>query len=85
VPWFLVLFVVFAAVNSLGFIPAATLDLVRRLDLWLLCVGMAGVGIQIAFSDLRAAGLKPVVAGVAQWIFLSVLSYALARWLCGPA
>jgi uncharacterized integral membrane protein (TIGR00698 family) len=85
VPWFLALFVVFAAVNSLGWISAATLDLVRRADLWLLCVGMAGVGIQIGFADLRAAGLRPVVAGVAQWIFLSALSYTLARWLCGPA
>ena len=83
VPWFLLLFVVFAAANSLGLIPAATLDLVRRADLWLLCVGMAGVGVQIVFADLRAAGLKPVVAGVAQWVFLSALSYALARWLCG--
>jgi len=85
VPWFLVLFVVLAAVNSLGVIPAAMLDLVRRFDLWLLCVGMAGVGLQIAFSDLRAAGLKPVVAGIATWIFLSAVSYTLARWLCGRA
>jgi uncharacterized integral membrane protein (TIGR00698 family) len=85
VPWFLVLFVVLAAVNSLGVLPTAMLDLVRRLDLWLLCVGMAGVGIQIAFSDLRAAGLKPVLAGVATWIFLSAVSYTLARWLCGRA
>jgi len=66
-------------------IPAAMLDLVRRFDLWLLCVGMAGVGLQIAFSDLRAAGLKPVVAGIATWIFLSAVSYTLARWLCGRA
>ena len=84
-PWFLALFVVFAAVNSLGWIPAPALDFVRRGDLWLLCVGMAGVGLQIGFSDLRAAGLKPIAAGVAQWVFLAALSYALARWLCGRA
>src|SRR5436309_7702744 len=85
VPWFLVVFVGFTIVNSLGWLPAGALDLVRRADLWLLCVGMAGVGLQTGFSDLRAAGLKPVAVGAAQWVFLSALSYALARWLCGKA
>jgi uncharacterized integral membrane protein (TIGR00698 family) len=85
VPWFLVLFVVFALVNSLGWLPANVLDLVRRADLWLLCAGMAGVGLQTGFSDLREAGLRPVLAGAATWLFLATLSYALARWLIGGA
>jgi uncharacterized membrane protein YadS len=46
---------------------------------------MAGVGLQTGFSDLRAAGLRPVAAGVAMWVFLAALSYTLARWLCGRA
>jgi uncharacterized integral membrane protein (TIGR00698 family) len=82
VPWFLVLFVVFAAINSTSFIPAHWLDLIRRADLWLLCVGMAGVGLQTGFSDLRDAGMRPVAAGALQWIFLSTLAYVLASWLC---
>jgi uncharacterized integral membrane protein (TIGR00698 family) len=82
VPWFLVLFVVFAGINSLGWIPAAWLDLIRRGDLWLLCVGMAGVGLQTGFSDLREAGMRPIVAGALQWAFLSTVAYGLATWLC---
>ena len=82
VPWFLVLFVIFAGVNSLGIVPARWLDLVRRADLWLLCVGMAGVGLQTGFSDLRSAGARAIVAGGLQWLVLAVVSYALARWLC---
>ena len=82
VPWFLVLFVLFAALNSTGWLPAATLDRVRRVDLWLLCVGMAGVGLQTGFSDLRSAGARPIAAGAAQWVFLATLSWALAAWLC---
>jgi uncharacterized integral membrane protein (TIGR00698 family) len=83
VPWFLVLFVAFAALNSAGWIPPRALDWIRRADLWLLCVGMAGVGLQTGFADLRAAGLKPIAAGAVQWIFLAVVAYALAAWLCG--
>jgi uncharacterized integral membrane protein (TIGR00698 family) len=82
VPWFLLLFVVFAIVNSLGWIPALWLDRIRRADLWLLCVGMAGVGLQTGLGDVRDAGLRPILAGALQWVFLSSVSLALARWLC---
>jgi uncharacterized integral membrane protein (TIGR00698 family) len=83
VPWFLVLFVLFAALNSTGWLPSTWVETIRRADLWLLCVGMAGVGLQTGFSDLRAAGMRPIAAGALQWLFLATLSYALARWLCG--
>lgn len=82
VPWFLVMFVVFALVNSSGWLSPRAIELARRIDLWLLCVGMAGVGLQTGFSDLKAAGMKPIAAGAAQWAFLAILSYLLAAWLC---
>ncbi len=78
VPWFLVLFVVFAAINSTGLAPKRLLDGLRDIDLWLLCVGMAGVGLQTGFHDLKRAGFAPIAAGAAQWVFLAGLSYALA-------
>jgi len=83
VPWFLLVFVLCAVVNSLGWLPTHVTDLIRRGDLWLLCVGMAGVGLQAGFSDLRSAGLRPIAAGALQWVFLSVLSLSLATWLVG--
>ncbi len=82
VPWFLVLFLAFAVLNSTALVPATWRDLIRRADLWLLCVGMAGVGLQTGFSDLKEAGLRPIAAGALQWAFLAALSLVLARWLC---
>jgi len=82
VPWFLVVFVVFALINSVGVLPAPWLDLLRRGDLWLLCVGMAGVGLQTGFHDVLGAGFRPVLAAVLQWVFLATVSFALATWLC---
>ena len=55
VPWFLVLFVIFAAVNSTGWLPRDWVQLIQRGDLWLLCVGMAGVGLQTSFAELGRA------------------------------
>ncbi|HXS81419.1 MAG TPA: YeiH family protein [Methylomirabilota bacterium] len=79
VPWFLVMFVVFAAVNSTGWLPKEWVQLIQRGDLWLLCVGMAGVGLQTSFHDLGRAGWTPIAAGVAQWVVLAGISYGLAR------
>lgn len=82
-PWFLVVFVALAALNSSGWIPAPWVALGRRVDLWLLCVGMAGVGLQTGFSDLRSAGVRPIAAGLLQWVFLAAIAYALGAWLVG--
>jgi uncharacterized integral membrane protein (TIGR00698 family) len=77
VPWFLVVFVLFAAINSTGWLPKDWVQLIQRGDLWLLCVGMAGVGLQTSFHDLGRAGWAPIAAGVAQWIALAGISYGL--------
>ena len=82
VPWFLVLFVAFAVLNSTGWLPRPWIDAIRTADLWLLCIGMAGVGLQTGLSDLKAAGLRPVLAGALQWAFLAAVTLSLALWLC---
>jgi len=81
-PWFLVLFLVFAIVNSTSLLPKPVADMIRTGDLWLLCIGMAGVGLQTGLGDIRRAGVRPVLAGAGQWLFLAALSYGLTIWLC---
>lgn len=81
VPWFLVMFVVFAAINSADLLSSGTVDLIRQADLWLLCVGMAGVGLHTGVRDIRAAGTAPLLAGLLQWLFLALLSLGLSLLL----
>ncbi len=84
VPWFLVVFVILAALNTAidaaGYTAQAkpTVDALLRLDLFLLTVGMAGVGLQTRFKQLKEAGPMPILLGFAQWIFLAVVAYGLA-------
>ena len=82
VPWFLVLFVLFAALNSTGWLAQPLVQQIQRGDLWLLCVGMAGVGLQTSFADMTRAGWAPIAAGAAQWLLLAAMSYTLAFALC---
>ncbi len=93
VPWFLVMFVVFAAFNSLvGMGSGAWQETAQRFirlaveaTAWILAMGMAGVGLQAGFKDLRQAGLKPVLVGLIQWVFLAAVSLLLSIWLLGGA
>lgn len=82
VPWFLVLFVVFAAANSFFAIPAGASALIQKIDLWLLCLGMAGVGLHAGFKDLRNAGLRPIAVGALQWVVLAGVAFGLTMLLC---
>jgi uncharacterized integral membrane protein (TIGR00698 family) len=81
VPWFLVLFVVFAGFNSLGVLPETARGVLLTADVWLLTIGMAGVGLQSGLREIRSAGMKPVAAGLIQWVFLAGLTLGLALLL----
>lgn len=84
IPWFLVLFVVFAALNSTSWLDPALVRQIVRADVWLLCLGMAGVGLQTSFADLGRAGWAPIATGAIQWLVLAAMSYGLALLLLSP-
>lgn len=91
VPWFLVLFLVFAIANTViaaGKGPSwdQARDAVKWINdhgnLWVLCIGMAGVGLQTGFKDLKSAGWTAVLVGLAQWALISLVAFTLATILC---
>jgi uncharacterized integral membrane protein (TIGR00698 family) len=82
VPWFLVMFVVFAIISSLDILPQSGPLAVSNLKTgvkWLMCIGMAGVGLQTNLLDLARTGLRPVVVGALQWLVLGSVALALLR------
>lgn len=80
VPWFLVMFVVLSGVRTLaesgGYGPWIK-ACIEPVVTWVLCLGMAGVGLQTGFRDVRSAGWKPVALGFFQWLFLCAVTFAL--------
>lgn len=82
VPWFLVMFVVFAGLNSLGpsfGLTKPVVDQILKVDTFLLSIGMAGVGLKTGFRDLKKAGWKPVVVGLVQGLFIALISIGLIK------
>jgi uncharacterized integral membrane protein (TIGR00698 family) len=85
VPWFLVGFLACAVINSTHLLSEGATDLIKAAGLWVLCVGMAGVGLHTGFKDLKQAGFKVILVGAIQWIFLAIISLLLAELLIRPA
>ena len=90
VPWFVIGFVVFAALRSLGFLDASlptggTLaDLCSTAAALLILVALAGVGLSTDVRAMLGVGARPLMLGASIWIVLVVLGLVLATGV-GPA
>ena len=72
IPWFAVLFVVASATNSLVSIPAAAIAMINRVDMFLLAMAMAALGLRTHVSALRQAGPRPMLLAAVLFVFLTV-------------
>jgi uncharacterized integral membrane protein (TIGR00698 family) len=79
IPWFILYFLIAAAINSLGLIPAAAQGPLQELALFAITVALAGVGLGTDINKIRAAGLRPLVLGAVLWAAIALSSLALAR------
>jgi uncharacterized integral membrane protein (TIGR00698 family) len=73
-PWFIVLFVVAAAVGSLGVVPATVLGALATAGRYVMIVAFAGVGFGSDFEKLRSVGVSPLVLGAIVWALVAISS-----------
>lgn len=72
VPWFLVGFLVLAAVNSLGLIPQAAQQPLATVATFCITVALCAVGASTDLAGLRRTGPRPLVLGVVLWALVSL-------------
>jgi uncharacterized integral membrane protein (TIGR00698 family) len=63
VPPFLVFFLLAAAANSVGLVPAGGQPGLARLAAFLVAVALGGIGLGVRLGELRRAGLRPLLFG----------------------
>ena len=78
-PWFIGLFVLAAAVNSLGWIEAPLHAALLQLDTVLLTLAMAALGWGSSVRLMRQAGIRPLLLGAVLFAFLLVGGYGINR------
>jgi uncharacterized integral membrane protein (TIGR00698 family) len=77
VPWFLIGFVVMAAVNSVGLIPAAGHAPLQHVSVFLVAVALSAIGLSTNVAALRKAGPRPLLLGAMLWITVAAASLGL--------
>jgi uncharacterized integral membrane protein (TIGR00698 family) len=77
VPWFLIGFVLVAAVNSVGIIPAGAHSPIEHTSVFLVAVALSAIGLSANVAALRRAGARPLVLGALLWITVAAASLGL--------
>jgi len=77
VPWFLIGFVVMAALNSAGAIPAGAHPAISAVAAFLVAVALSAIGLSTDVAALRRAGAKPLLLGAGLWVTVAVASLGL--------
>ncbi|WP_153109786.1 YeiH family protein [Propionivibrio limicola] len=80
VPWFAVMFVVLAIVNSLRLLPPELVDMLRLMGILLLTAAMAALGVDTNLSRVRKAGIRPLMLGGGLFVHLLVTG-GVVNWL----
>lgn len=81
VPWFLWVFVILVAINSLGFVPAEVGKGLSDVSRLCLVVAIAALGIKTSFQQLAKAGWRPFTLLLVEtvWMAAFVLVALVAR------
>jgi uncharacterized integral membrane protein (TIGR00698 family) len=77
VPWFLIGFVLVAAINSCGVIPAGAHAPLEHTSVFLVSVALSAIGLSTNVAALRKAGARPLLLGALLWITVATASLGL--------
>jgi len=72
IPWFAVLFIAVAGLNSFNLLPAALVQHLITADTWMLAMAMAALGLTTHISAVRQAGVKPILLATLLFIWLVI-------------
>lgn len=96
IPWFAILFVGMIGVNSLHLFSASMIMWINQLDVFLLTMAMAAIGIETNFGKIKQVGWKPLyfafvlfaglllggLSQTLQLLFFLLISYSKYMTIC---
>jgi uncharacterized integral membrane protein (TIGR00698 family) len=81
IPWFAVLFIVAAGVNSLHLLPAGLVAAILQVDTVMLAMAMAALGLRTHVGAVKHAGVKPILLASILFVFLMAGGYVINRFI----
>ncbi len=81
-PWFLIAFVILAALNGFNLVPTALGAALTGLSRWLLVISVAALGMKTSAREIMSVGATAIVLIAAETLFLALV--VLSWILLGP-
>ena len=78
IPWFIIGFVIFATIRSVGLLSADGVDRIRQVATWLTIIAMAGLGLGVDLRALRTSSGRIIAVVCVSLAALCVMSVLLA-------
>ncbi len=63
IPWFIVLFVIMAIINSVGFFPTSFSSVSKNISSFLMIISLAAIGLKTSLKEVTASGPRPMIHG----------------------
>ena len=77
VPWYLIGFLIVAAVNSVGLIPQSAHHNLVQISIFLIAIALSAIGLSTDISTFRRTGPRPLLLGGILWVLVSMTSLGL--------
>ena len=77
IPWFILMFVVMAVVNSFGLIPENISLLMKDLSKFLMVAALAAIGMNTDFNEMKKSGLNPMIHGFIISLLVVIVAIAV--------
>jgi uncharacterized integral membrane protein (TIGR00698 family) len=79
IPWFVLGFIALVGINSVIVVPAEAKAGIVTATTFLLSMALAAMGLETDIAKLRAKGLRPLVLGLAAFVFIASFSLMLVK------
>ncbi|WP_387467547.1 YeiH family protein [Photorhabdus sp. RM323S] len=77
IPWFAVIFIAIAGVNSFDLLPTIIVSYLIQIDTIMLAMAMVALGLTTHVSAIRQAGFKPILLALILFIWLMVGGFSI--------
>ena len=81
IPWFILWFILAAALRSAGLVPMSWLEPLRFAAQALMVLALSAIGLSSDLSIMRRAGARPALLGLGVWLAVALSSLAVQQWI----
>ncbi|WP_245429613.1 YeiH family protein [Mesorhizobium sp. DCY119] len=79
VPWFVLGFIAMVAFNSAVTIPSEAKSMIVMATTFMLSIALAAMGLETDIAKLRAKGFRPLLLGLAAFLFIATFSLVMIK------